>query len=262
MKYALCVGINEYIDKDNTLRGCRNDAFDMAAFFQIELGVPKENVVILLDRAATKDNIMTELENMKAKARPGDYLANSHSSHGTQQPDKDGDELDYFDEALCCTNTRPLAGGWDPKTIILDDELRNYCTGLPDGVRFEAWFDTCHSGSALRQMGLSYDRARVMLADNDRLERLRDVKRMMGIIENPETVLWAACEADKLSADTFLDGKWCGAFTNAFLTTYHPKLARGTILNLVREKLRQGGYDQVPQLDLVKSAFRKGLVGT
>jgi hypothetical protein len=257
IKRALCVGINKYLLPGNDLRGCRGDAFNMAAFFEIELGVPRENIVILLDRQATKTNIMLELERMGMLSAPDDFLGYSHSSHGTKQFDINGDELDLNDEALCCYDVAPMGQGWDPKTVILDDELRQFCAGLAPGVRFEAWIDTCHSGTGLRDMGLSYDRARLLIPRGGMASM---VAKRMGIIENPEVVLWAACAADQLSADSFIDGEWCGAFTNAFLTSYK-EVSRSLLLARVRTKLRQGGYDQVPQLEVLNPALKDMRVG-
>jgi metacaspase-1 len=261
-KRALCIGINQYLDPSNELRGCRNDAFDMAAFFQIELQIAQDNITVILDKLATKAGIMAELERLKEISMPGDYLAFSQSSHGTQQFDISGDELDLYDEALCCHDTAGLGNGWDPKTIILDDEFRDYCNQLRPGVLFEAWFDSCHSASGLKYMGMTYDKARIMVLPENEIKCVKTKKpKRMGLSLSPYTVLWAACEADKLSADTFLNGKWCGAFTNAFLSTYGP-VKRSALLSRIRDKLKQGDYDQIPQLDTVDSNLRSMLVGT
>jgi hypothetical protein len=258
MKRALCVGINKYLQPGNDLRGCRNDAFDMAAFFEIELGIPRENIVILLDRAATKANITAEYERLKYGAEEGDYLAYAHSSHGTQQFDLDGDEPDLYDEALCCYDTMTLGQDWHPDTVILDDERHKFHASLPEGVLFEAWIDTCHSGDGLRNMGLSYDRARLMLPRHDLLPAQR--RRIYGNRDNLNVVLWAACAADQLSADAFIDGKWCGAFTNAFLSIYK-EVGRSLLLARVRTRLRNAGYNQVPQLETVDPRFINSMVG-
>jgi len=259
MKRGLCVGINQYLQPGNDLRGCRNDAFDMAAFFEIELGIPRENIVILLDRSATKANVVAELESMRAKSEPEDYMAYAQSSHGTQQWDMDGDEPDLYDEALCFHDTMALGEGWHLDTIMLDDERQKFCASLQEGVRFEAWLDACHSGDGLRRMGLSYDRARLMLPRGGlSVPRLRRLG--YGISTNPNVVLWTGCAADQLSADAYIDGKWCGAFTNAFLHTYG-EVGRGLILARMRTRLRNSGYNQVPQLETVNPDNLDMLVG-
>jgi hypothetical protein len=230
----------------------------MAAFLQIELGVEQKNTVILLDKTATKANIMRVLTRMVSESRPGDYLAYSHSSHGTQVLDKNGDEPDLYDEALCCYDTAEKGAEWDPETIITDDELRELFARLPQDMRVEAWFDTCHSGSGLRQMGMTYNRARIMLPHGRELIGVQ--KKRLGLSEHFGTVLWAGCEDSGLSADTAINGKWCGAFTNAFLNVYQPIL-RGAVLTRVRQRLFETGYSQVPQLDLADPELRKRRVG-
>lgn len=257
-KRALCVGINEYVDSKNNLRGCRNDAFDMAAFLQIELGIEQKDTTILLDKVATKINVMAALRRLVAECVPGDYLAYCHSSHGTQVLDTNGDEPDLYDEALCCFDTHLLGANWNPNTIITDDELHALFSTLPNGVRLECWFDTCHSGTMLRLMGMSYDRAKIMLP-NDR-ELVGVPRKRLGITQYPGTVLWAGCEASGLSADTAIDGKWCGAFTHAFLNSYQP-VQRSSVLTRVRQMLSDTGYDQVPQLDTIDPVLRSRRVG-
>jgi hypothetical protein len=153
-----------------------------------------------------------------------------------------------------------LGNGWNPNTITLDDEFRNYCNQLRPNVLFEAWFDSCHSASGLKYLGMSYDKARLMYLPQAELHK-KPVPKRMGVNLSPNSILWAACEADDTSADTFLNGKWCGAFTNAFLTTYGP-VKRSALLSRIRNKLKEGDYDQVPQLDTVNSELRAMLVGS
>ena len=62
-KFALCVGINAY-PGDSALRGCVNDAHDWA---QVLVNRGYEDH--LLDRAATGDLIIEELQALVADAR-------------------------------------------------------------------------------------------------------------------------------------------------------------------------------------------------
>ena len=60
------------------------------------------------------------------KAKPGDHVVFSFSSHGTQVPSLPGDqdEPDNLDEAFTCYDLKQGGEDWDRKTVILDDELR------------------------------------------------------------------------------------------------------------------------------------------
>src|SRR5215469_4022542 len=101
---ALCVGINLFKNyPQSTLHGCVNDAHDMAAILKAYLGFTDHDITILTDAQATKQNIMANLKSMVADAKAGklSYIVFSMSSHGTQVPDLNGDELDKADEAFC-----------------------------------------------------------------------------------------------------------------------------------------------------------------
>jgi hypothetical protein len=66
---ALCVGINQFANfPDNALRGCVNDANDMADVLQNIVGFAPADITILTDSQATKANIMGTLENFVAEA--------------------------------------------------------------------------------------------------------------------------------------------------------------------------------------------------
>jgi metacaspase-1 len=65
-------------------------------------------------------------------------------------------------------------------------------------------------------------------------------------------ILWAGCRADQTSADAHIAGGWHGAFTYFFCKVMNDtrnKLPRKDVLKKVREGLRAGHYDQIPQLE-------------
>src|SRR5262245_8379572 len=100
---ALCVGINQFKNyPGSTLQGCVNDAQEMAQVLTKLLGFSAADIKVLADAQATKTAIISELGSMVNDAKAGkcNYLVFSMSSHGTQVPDKNGDEADHFDEAF------------------------------------------------------------------------------------------------------------------------------------------------------------------
>eukprot|EP00397_Hematodinium_sp_SG-2012_P051181 GEMP01059845.1.p1 GENE.GEMP01059845.1~~GEMP01059845.1.p1 ORF type:complete len:324 (+),score=54.81 GEMP01059845.1:253-1224(+) len=80
---------------------------------------------------------------MVQHARPGDNFYLSYSGHGTQVPDRSGQEADGLDEALCPADFH------DTKIVLLDDELEMICSGLPQGCLLTCFFDCCHSGTIM-----------------------------------------------------------------------------------------------------------------
>lgn len=140
-KRALCVGVNEYPYQDMNLKGCVNDAFAWAELLTNHFGFPRSNVKLLTNAEATKKRLMAALKDMLAKARAGDILVFTNSSHGTYLPDLDGDENRY-DEAICPYDVED--------NVIVDDELRELFADLPHGVKLTVISDSCYSGTVTR----------------------------------------------------------------------------------------------------------------
>ena len=152
---ALCVGINEFSSLPMTswLNGCVNDAKDIAAALR-KYGFTARSTTVLTDSDATKKNVMAALEGMIGKAKAGDHLVFTFSSHGTQVPNEPGatDEPDDMDEVFACYDIRRKGDQWDRATVIVDDELRDLFARLPQGVLLEVLLDTCHSGTGLKDL--------------------------------------------------------------------------------------------------------------
>lgn len=263
---ALNVGINVFKNYPSaTLQGCVNDANEMAAVLQKCLGFEPRDITVLKDSEATKTNIMGKLKDMADGARAGRYnhLVFSLSSHGTQVPDLSGEEPDRADEAFCPHDLAQNASGWDPRHIIVDDELRDLFVQLPPNVLLEVYLDTCHSGDGLRGVDLLLDRRPRYLPPPTvdaflkvQSKRYRGLSR--AILEAskekglPHQILWAACRADQTSADAHIAGNWHGAFTYFFCKEMYAcknALSRAKVLAKVRADLAAGHYSQIPQLE-------------
>jgi hypothetical protein len=261
-KKALCVGINRFKNfPEASLQGCVNDAWDMASVLKEFYGFAKSEIVLLKDAQATKSGILTQLKLMAEGAKKGEYesLVFSMSSHGTQVPDTHGDEPDRFDEAFCPHDLASKEGQWDPRFIILDDELGELLCEIPEIVLVEVFLDTCHSGTGLKAVDLLLDRKPRFLPPPS----LGAFKAMEGRTPRgfqfkfrssaqPHQVLWAACRSDQTSADAAIDGAWHGAFTYYFckeVRACENKISRAELLKRVRMDLAANHYPQVPQLE-------------
>lgn len=259
---ALCVGINKFKNYPSAaLQGCVNDAKDMAALHKELLGFTNADITVLTDAQATKANIMKLLSAMVADAKAGkfNYLVFSLSSHGTQVPDKNGDEPDRADEAFCPYDLAQKGNVWDPKYIILDDELHDLFVQLPPNVLLEVYLDTCHSGTGLKSIDMLLDRKPRYLPPPS-LEAFLDVdgRRSRGLYESMlekgivHHILWAGCRSDQTSADAKIGGSWHGAFTYYYCKEMRKcknKLSRLEVLKKVVADLQAGHYSQIPQLE-------------
>lgn len=259
---ALCVGINQFKNYPQaTLQGCVNDAHDMVSILKTFLGFTDADITVLTDTQATKANIMAKLGSMVSDARAGklNYLVFSMSSHGTQVPDRNGDEPDHYDEAFCPTDLAQKGNQWDPNHLIIDDELHDLLVTLPPNVLVEGFLDTCHSGSGFRTVDMLLDR-RARFIPPPTFEALIEVegrqprglaKRLLqkGIIHH---ILWAGCRDNQTSADANIGGTWHGAFTYFLckeIRASHNSLTRAQLLAKVRTDLSTAHYTQIPQLE-------------
>jgi len=264
---ALCVGINLFKNyPGSTLHGCVNDANQMIGVLTKLLGFSgttgtNADIKLLTDAQATKAAIMAELKTMVDGAKAGKYgyLVFSMSSHGTQVPDKNADEADHYDEAFCPHDLAASAGQWDPKHVIVDDELHDFFAQVPDNVLLEVYLDTCHSGTGLKALDLMPDRRPRYIAPPS-LEACQKVLPLMArglrrrVAEKAakNVILSAACRDTQTSADAYIGGTYHGAFTYYWvheITAANNKISRAELLKRVNKDLHDHGYSQVAQLE-------------
>lgn len=259
---ALCVGINLFKNyPQSTLHGCVNDAHDMASVLKAYLGFKDPDITLLTDAQATKQNIMSHLKTMVADAKAGrlNYLVFSMSSHGTQVPDRNGDEPDKADEAFCPYDLAQSGNQWDLNHLIVDDELHDLFVTLPSNVLLEVYLDTCHSGTGLKAIDLMVDREPRFIPppsfeafaqiEGRQSRGLATRMRQKDLVHH---ILWAACRDYQTSADANIAGAYHGAFTYYFckeLRACKNSLSRAALLKKIAADLAAGHYNQVPQLE-------------
>jgi len=264
-KRALLVGINDYKGV-NDLQGCVNDVLDMHFSLRSLFDFQTEEIRVLTDSRATKDNIVYRLNWLVKDAKPGDFLVFHFSGHGSQIRDRDHDELeDHLDELIC-----PYDMNWDDGTFIRDDELNDIFKDVPEDALLEIFLDCCHSGTGLKEMGLppppelaaehpTLNRylpppADLFLRFSGEEDSLESKGFLKGIEERgmKHHILWAGCMANQTAADAYINGRYHGAFS--YYLNMHlrrsPWISREELLRKVRASLRHGGYSQIPQLEL------------
>lgn len=262
IRKALCVGINVFKNyPGSTLHGCVNDANQMVSILKKYLGFKAADIKVLTDAQATKQAIMTELTAMVNGAKTGKYayLVFSLSSHGTQVPDKNGDEQDHYDEAFCPHDLAAKSGQWDPKHVIVDDELHDLFAQVPDNVLVEVYLDTCHSGTGLKAVDLMPDRRPRYIAPPSMkaCEMVvplmpRGIRRRITEKAAKNVILWAACRDNQTSADAYISGAYHGAFTYYWIkeiTAANNKISRSDLLKKVNADLKGNHYSQAAQLE-------------
>jgi Caspase domain len=163
--HALLVGVSEYpLLKGVRLAGPANDLRLMQSLLP-SLGVPQANTLTLSEAAGptdwpTRARILSAMEAMSHRVKPGDWVVLYLSGHGAQVPQRRGmravyQEPDGLDEVFLPRDTRT----WDParqvvEGAISDDEMGAAVQRI---VRrgAHAWVivDACHAADLLRDDG-------------------------------------------------------------------------------------------------------------
>lgn len=155
-RHALLVGIADY-GGSNNLEGPVNDVTAMQRVLVQRWAVPAENVRTLVDRQATRENILAALRELSTRTREGDEVVIFFSGHGTSAldadqvaalPDGTGAFIPYG-----TTGDTPQARA--ESFIVGSRDLRPLLSALDQGGR-RVWFisDSCFSGNQARSAGL------------------------------------------------------------------------------------------------------------
>lgn len=261
----MLVGIDEYARSDiPSLRGCVNDVALVRMLLKEHLGVPNEDIRVVVNQRATKENILLRLGATVDSAAPGDVVVFYFSGHGSQIRDRDGDELtDALDELIC-----PYDMDWDRGTYLLDDDLDALFASLPPGILLEAFFDCCFWGADARGLeptpkptvlrrDVRYLPPPFDIAARAEGEERIDIHQLRACESFTErNVLWGASQEGQPAAEDYMDGRPNGIFTYwgcRFIAEHIEQVAR---LNYTREQLLEDvraylhtlGYAQTPEL--------------
>lgn len=137
---ALCIGIDDYSVKP--LSGCVNDAKAWEELFS-----ENYSVQTLHNEEATREGIVSALKDLISGSSRGQVLVVTYSGHGTQlDHGQDSGEDDGLDEALCPIDFNTTGD------LLVDDDIGDLITDLPDGVSLTFLLDCCNSGTMTREI--------------------------------------------------------------------------------------------------------------
>lgn len=148
-RYAVLVGIEAYPSDRKNLDGPASDVRLMREVLVQRFGFRASNVVTLVDREGSREQIVEAVRRHLGQAGPDGVAVFYYSGHGARL---DGNfatggtadaEADGKDEAIA------VWGSGENGSLILDDELGALSEGLRAGRGL--WiFDSCNSGTVLR----------------------------------------------------------------------------------------------------------------
>ena len=274
-KKALLVGVNKY-KYVRPLNGCVNDVRNMADILTSFYGFSADEIRTIVDESVTRNNLMNRFDWLLDDVKEGDLLLFHFSGHGSQIQDRDGDELeDDLDEILCLYDMDFR----NPDSYLPDDDFNNIIDRLPKGVFLTVCIDSCHSGTATRDLAFLASELQIPPTEakiqprfieppadiamrsysksvNIRRmgSKIKEDKKGTGFESNAEAkhVLLAGCMDDQTSADAYINNDYAGAFTYNLckairdtkgLITYQELIKR------VQNSLAFNSFSQIPQLN-------------
>lgn len=256
---ALLIGINDYytVHPDpppncpgdcvyvGPLNGAVADTAAMKALLVDKMGYAEQDIRIITDHEATGDRILQEVrEWLVAGTRPGERAFFQYSGHGIQVPDDSGDEADGWDEAIVPIDVTVDQQG-NVSRLLRDDQLESAFAGL-EGRLFTALFDSCHSGTVTRSVGLAAGddsaertpmRLQAALRDSQPLSRgpaatLRTRAAEPTILDSrPGWTVWSAASANQPAWD--VSNPPGGVFTRFWI----PAVSEGRLDTLTHQAL-------------------------
>lgn len=146
-KWALVIGISNFADSDINLRYAAKDAIDFSNYLLTDGNFPKQNVKLLTDKEATRENIVKQLGEgwLGRRAGPDDLVVVYVSSHGSTAMDK-ADGVNF----LVAYDTQPSA------LLSTGIPMQWFSQMIKEQVhsnRVVLILDVCHSGAATRGEG-------------------------------------------------------------------------------------------------------------
>lgn len=255
MDFALLqVGINLYGGGLN-LKGCVNDCENLLERFGRINRTPTRRLA-LYDSDATRANILNGLQWLLGHQAP--LLIFQYSGHGARVRDRNGDETDRYDSAICPVDF------WDTG-LILDDELGELYSSVDQSKRLVALSDSCHSGKSQRAVSMKQlFRMRVArFIPEDKISTRAATlttpfsgypltTRKSFLESTDRAVLISTCKETQTSDDAHISGQWQGAGTAALLWAWN-QIGIGApylhVAQLANSWLKKNGYTQVLRVE-------------
>ena len=234
MKKAVCVGINNYPGIFNDLKGCVNDAYDWSALLQ-DRGFETS---IMLDSQATQQNVKAALQDLISAMNAGDVAVFTYSGHGTQVSERDDDESDRYDEAICLYDGN-----------VIDDELRVILEGLHPQATLVVISDSCFSGSVTR-IAPEPATPRFIPPSVSTMGKTARRPFLLPEADMPE-ILISGCTDSEYSYDAEFNGRPNGAMTAYAIQVIkqNPDITYRQFHAGLRGLLPSNDYPQSPQLE-------------
>lgn len=276
---ALVVGVSGYPNLAETLRleGPRNDSREVVRTL-VELGLDTASVTVLADGVSdlpagvsergpgTRAAILGALEALGDESRPGDLVFFYFSGHGSQQPDRNGDEQGGNDEIFLPYDVGSWTGAGVENAIVDDDFDAAIQRILDKGVDFFGMIDACNSATGFRAAPVGAAQSRrippELLGVPEAETEARSGRRIRAQVNGGSTTRGRAAffyaaqeteEALELTPKGAEPGEFYGVFTYNVLKRMRqsPNLTYRTLHQAVVNDIKRGSLmaTQTPELE-------------
>jgi hypothetical protein len=178
------------------------------------------------------------LQHLISTTNAGDVAVFTYSGHGTQVSDRNSDENDRYDEAICLYDGN-----------VVDDDLRVILDGIHPQATLVVISDSCFSGSVTR---IAPEPAKPRFIHPTVSTAGKTARRSFLIPETgmPE-ILISGCSDSEYSYDAEFDGRPNGAMSAYALQVIkrNPNITYREFHSSLRTLLPSKDYPQSPQLE-------------
>jgi len=158
-RYALLVGAGEYPNAPRSaLQGPANDVPAMQDVLIRNWQFKPANITVLLDRQATRANVLSALDKLADIVRQGDFVFFYYSGHGTSAWDPNTSDLalESHTGAIVPSDIRfGTASQVLPQLIVASRDLRPRLKRIDRKAQVFAAFDACYSGESIKSLFVS-----------------------------------------------------------------------------------------------------------
>lgn len=246
---VLLVGINRY-PAPNALLGCVNDVSSIKEFLMADFGFQGAAFMTILDEEATTARILEGLKWLVGTPAGGRAYFH-YSGHGAQVPTGDPRDPSALFQVIC-----PVDFDWSMGRMITDKQFVAIFKDMAKGVKFYWGSDSCHSGGLDRELSRvltlhpRYMRPTPRIAESIAIANSKGISCERAFVGGAIDVgFLSGCRSDQTSADAFIGGAPCGAFTYYMVKVMreNPGKTLDELASIMRNKLSAAGYSQQPQ---------------
>lgn len=253
---ALLIGINNYHASEKTnintkgnlslrfkdLKGAVNDIDGIYSLLISKFNFLKDEIIVLKDNDATRDNIIKSLNELIEKSNHGDNVLFYYSGHGSQVYNSKSREEDKKDESIV-----PADGKFGAKDIRDKELAVFYDKILNRGAELTVIMDCCHSGSNTRGLARSDITRNISAVDAD----VADPAYIFPSAEERGALILSASQDYETAAEIIEDSSHFGLFSYCLAKTLReaPKnISVSKLFLQTKALMRSFGYYQEPVL--------------